>query len=329
MSSSSPSSVPLCLQCLFECHQKRSTVSDINCCWEEKRLFLVSSTIPQLFTSVVSLFHQQCHCVWVDSIVLFFFTCVCQKASLIVVCLFLSLHSNKRGLFSRLHFPILIFLKYPCPMFIIFCFCFVVFFSVHSNCSEIWGLSPPNTIEQWDTTGLYSYPDQTRWLSLPLVWFCIQLWCGGTCLYGIQGRVAWQTLRTSLLLVLVTTPNAIHLPPPPPPICPSYPSSPPFCPASLPFPFPFFSLPCVFPLFSPPFPGCCPIRSLDGRLQVSHRKGLPHVIYCRLWRWPDLHSHHELRAIEACEYAFHLKKDEVCINPYHYQRVETPGESLH
>uniref|UniRef100_A0A672RSN3 MH1 domain-containing protein n=1 Tax=Sinocyclocheilus grahami TaxID=75366 RepID=A0A672RSN3_SINGR len=64
-------------------------------------------------------------------------------------------------------------------------------------------------------------------------------------------------------------------------------------------------------------------RSLDGRLQVSHRKGLPHVIYCRLWRWPDLHSHHELRAIETCEYAFNLKKDEVCVNPYHYQRVET------
>ncbi|XP_072570401.1 mothers against decapentaplegic homolog 2 isoform X1 [Paramormyrops kingsleyae] len=65
-------------------------------------------------------------------------------------------------------------------------------------------------------------------------------------------------------------------------------------------------------------------RSLDGRLQVSHRKGLPHVIYCRLWRWPDLHSHHELRAVEACQYAFNLKKDEVCVNPYHYQRVETP-----
>lgn len=68
-----------------------------------------------------------------------------------------------------------------------------------------------------------------------------------------------------------------------------------------------------------------PNRSLDGRLQVSHRKGLPHVIYCRLWRWPDLHSHHELKAIENCEYAFSLKKDEVCVNPYHYQRVETPG----
>nr|XP_048280372.1 mothers against decapentaplegic homolog 3 isoform X2 [Myodes glareolus] len=66
------------------------------------------------------------------------------------------------------------------------------------------------------------------------------------------------------------------------------------------------------------------LRSLDGRLQVSHRKGLPHVIYCRLWRWPDLHSHHELRAMELCEFAFNMKKDEVCVNPYHYQRVETP-----
>ncbi|XP_075549366.1 mothers against decapentaplegic homolog 2-like isoform X4 [Dermacentor variabilis] len=69
----------------------------------------------------------------------------------------------------------------------------------------------------------------------------------------------------------------------------------------------------------------CRIRSLDGRLQVSHRKGLPHVIYCRLWRWPDLQSHHELRATDHCQYAFHLKKDEVCVNPYHYQRVETPA----
>lgn len=58
---------------------------------------------------------------------------------------------------------------------------------------------------------------------------------------------------------------------------------------------------------------------------MSHRKGLPHVFYCRLWRWPDLHSHHELKAMEACQYAFNLKKDEVCVNPYHYQRVETPG----
>ncbi|KAE8284903.1 Mothers against decapentaplegic-like protein 2 [Larimichthys crocea] len=98
--------------------------------------------------------------------------------------------------------------------------------TIPSNCSDLWGLGSGHTIEQWDSTGMYGYPDHSR--------------------------------------------------------------------------------------------------SLDGRLQVSHRKGLPHVIYCRLWRWPDLHSHHELRAIDACQYAFNLKKDEVCVNPYHYQRVETP-----
>lgn len=66
-------------------------------------------------------------------------------------------------------------------------------------------------------------------------------------------------------------------------------------------------------------------RSLDGRLQVSHRKGLPHVIYCRLWRWPELQSHHELRALDYCQYAFNLKKDEVCVNPYHYTKIEAPA----
>lgn len=66
-------------------------------------------------------------------------------------------------------------------------------------------------------------------------------------------------------------------------------------------------------------------RSLDGRLQVSHRKGLPHVIYCRVWRWPDLQSHHELKALECCEFPFGSKQKDICVNPYHYRRVETPG----
>ena len=65
-------------------------------------------------------------------------------------------------------------------------------------------------------------------------------------------------------------------------------------------------------------------RSLDGRLQVSQRKGMPHVIYLRIWRWPDLTSHHEVKAKDHCQFAFHLKRDEVCVNVYHYDRVETP-----
>ncbi|XP_068719679.1 mothers against decapentaplegic homolog 9-like [Montipora capricornis] len=65
-------------------------------------------------------------------------------------------------------------------------------------------------------------------------------------------------------------------------------------------------------------------RSLDGRIQILHRKGLPHVIYCRVWRWPDLQSHHELKPLDCCEYAFGMKQKEICINPYHYRRVESP-----
>lgn len=81
-------------------------------------------------------------------------------------------------------------------------------------------------------------------------------------------------------------------------------------------------------LSSPGQPSKCVTipRSLDGRLQVSHRKGLPHVIYCRVWRWPDLQSHHELKPLEICEYPFSAKQKEVCINPYHYKRVESPGK---
>ncbi|CAJ0942381.1 unnamed protein product, partial [Mesorhabditis belari] len=66
-------------------------------------------------------------------------------------------------------------------------------------------------------------------------------------------------------------------------------------------------------------------RSLDGRLQISHRKALPHVIYCRVYRWPDLQSHHELKAIESCRFCFESGQKEICINPYHYIRVESAG----
>ncbi|KAF0992028.1 hypothetical protein HZS_1752 [Henneguya salminicola] len=63
-------------------------------------------------------------------------------------------------------------------------------------------------------------------------------------------------------------------------------------------------------------------RSLDGRLQILHRKGLPHVIYCRIFRWPDLQSQHEIRSLDHCQFSFSKSLSEVCINPYHYERIE-------
>lgn len=53
----------------------------------------------------------------------------------------------------------------------------------------------------------------------------------------------------------------------------------------------------------------------------------PHVIYARIWRWPDVHKN-ELKQIQHCQFAFDLKLDNVCVNPYHYERVVSPGIDL-
>ncbi|CAH8832128.1 unnamed protein product [Trichobilharzia szidati] len=64
-------------------------------------------------------------------------------------------------------------------------------------------------------------------------------------------------------------------------------------------------------------------RTLDGRMQIAGRKCLPHVIYSRIWRWPDLHRN-ELKHSKDCSFGFELKQDYVCINPYHYERIVSP-----
>lgn len=66
-------------------------------------------------------------------------------------------------------------------------------------------------------------------------------------------------------------------------------------------------------------------RTMDGRLQVGEKKDFPHVIYARLWRWPDVHKM-EMRHKEFCQYGYDLKHEKVCVNPYHYDRVQPPGE---
>jgi hypothetical protein len=69
-------------------------------------------------------------------------------------------------------------------------------------------------------------------------------------------------------------------------------------------------------------------RVLEEDKQKSLRHRLPHLVYCRIWRWPDLQNHHELRPIVTCKFSFIYKKDEICVNPFHYIRVEKPSMML-
>uniref|UniRef100_A0A8R1DSN5 Dwarfin sma n=2 Tax=Caenorhabditis japonica TaxID=281687 RepID=A0A8R1DSN5_CAEJA len=66
--------------------------------------------------------------------------------------------------------------------------------------------------------------------------------------------------------------------------------------------------------------GCVTIqRSLDGRLQVAGRKGVPHVVYARIWRWPKVNKNELVKLVQCQTVTDH--PDNICINPYHYERV--------
>ncbi|KAK7601404.1 hypothetical protein V9T40_008845 [Parthenolecanium corni] len=63
-------------------------------------------------------------------------------------------------------------------------------------------------------------------------------------------------------------------------------------------------------------------------LSLSHGilfsfKGSPHILYCRIWRWPQLQSCNELQSVDNCSFGYAFKRDSLCINPYHYKLVSS------
>ncbi|GMT05182.1 hypothetical protein PENTCL1PPCAC_27356, partial [Pristionchus entomophagus] len=89
-------------------------------------------------------------------------------------------------------------------------------------------------------------------------------------------------------------------------------------------------------------------KTLDGRLQVAGKKGFPHVIYCKIFRFKETHKN-ELKSLPCCAAGFDNmsvqaqdamaplpaagsqqmggmkgmdgQKLPVCVNPYHYKIV--------
>lgn len=86
-----------------------------------------------------------------------------------------------------------------------------------------------------------------------------------------------------------------------------------------------------------------PLKSNTQQAPQLSRKTLPHVVFCRIWRWPDLQNCNELKPVTHCQHAYshsHASSgvssgktkanedaQQVCINPYHYMRNSSAADS--
>lgn len=46
-----------------------------------------------------------------------------------------------------------------------------------------------------------------------------------------------------------------------------------------------------------------------------------------MWRYPELASSHQLKSVPHCRFPYSKKLESVCVNPYHYEKIENPRMS--
>uniref|UniRef100_H2YRY5 Mothers against decapentaplegic homolog n=1 Tax=Ciona savignyi TaxID=51511 RepID=H2YRY5_CIOSA len=66
------------------------------------------------------------------------------------------------------------------------------------------------------------------------------------------------------------------------------------------------------------------VLALSMTINTKSPPILPHVWTCRFWRWPHLKSALELQSIAVCCHGFDKNTNDICIQPYHYNKIETP-----
>ncbi|KAH9368719.1 hypothetical protein HPB48_004738 [Haemaphysalis longicornis] len=64
---------------------------------------------------------------------------------------------------------------------------------------------------------------------------------------------------------------------------------------------------------------CLPLP--HGDVKLPREVVAPHVLCCRLWRWPQLRHQYELKRLPWCA----ASPLHVCCNPYHWSIVHKPG----
>ncbi|XP_023236973.1 mothers against decapentaplegic homolog 6-like isoform X1 [Centruroides sculpturatus] len=65
---------------------------------------------------------------------------------------------------------------------------------------------------------------------------------------------------------------------------------------------------------------CVPVPAAEAR--PGRRTSSPHVLCCRLWRWPELGHSQQLKRLACCRTG--RDSTSVCCNPYHWSRICQP-----
>lgn len=55
-------------------------------------------------------------------------------------------------------------------------------------------------------------------------------------------------------------------------------------------------------------------------LQIAGCQHYPHVVFTNIWRFPGVRTR-DLKPLEDCSFSYYYKKERVCVNPFHYQKV--------